>query len=78
MNPTLSPPSSSLAKGSEEDTKNPYKDKGSALYNREGLVRYILCACQNMSKRGGLRDKPSKYVSHSPPIKSTHGTNESY
>jgi len=28
------------------------------LWNREGLLRYILCCCQN--ERGGLRDKPSK------------------
>jgi protein farnesyltransferase subunit beta len=31
-----------------------------ALYSREGLIRYILCACQDTGKRGGLRDKPSK------------------
>ncbi|RKF82890.1 Protein farnesyltransferase subunit beta [Golovinomyces cichoracearum] len=30
-----------------------------SLYNREGLIRYILCCCQDLSKRGGLRDKPS-------------------
>ncbi|KAI6245499.1 Protein farnesyltransferase subunit beta [Erysiphe necator] len=30
-----------------------------SLYSREGLIRYILCCCQDMSKRGGLRDKPS-------------------
>ncbi|KAH9216430.1 terpenoid cyclases/protein prenyltransferase alpha-alpha toroid [Leptodontidium sp. 2 PMI_412] len=29
------------------------------LYSREGLIRYILCCCQDQSKRGGLRDKPS-------------------
>ncbi|KUJ21780.1 CaaX farnesyltransferase-like protein beta subunit Ram1 [Mollisia scopiformis] len=29
------------------------------LYSREGLIRYILCCCQEQSKRGGLRDKPS-------------------
>ncbi|PBP27932.1 prenyltransferase and squalene oxidase [Diplocarpon rosae] len=29
------------------------------LFSREGLVRYILCCCQDQSKRGGLRDKPS-------------------
>lgn len=28
------------------------------LYSREGLIRYILCCCQN--PRGGLRDKPGK------------------
>ncbi|KAI1039378.1 hypothetical protein LB505_002748 [Fusarium chuoi] len=34
--------------------------KGS-LFSRDGLIRYILCCCQDQSKRGGLRDKPSKY-----------------
>ncbi|CZR57062.1 related to RAM1-protein farnesyltransferase, beta subunit [Phialocephala subalpina] len=29
------------------------------LYSREGLIRYILCCCQDQTKRGGLRDKPS-------------------
>ena len=28
------------------------------LWSREGMVRYILCACQG--KFGGLRDKPEK------------------
>jgi protein farnesyltransferase subunit beta len=32
------------------------------LYSAEGLARYILCCCQ--APHGGLRDKPSKYVSH--------------
>lgn len=31
------------------------------LYSREGLIRYILCCCQDLGRRGGLRDKPSKY-----------------
>ncbi|KAK0385321.1 hypothetical protein NLU13_7797 [Sarocladium strictum] len=31
-----------------------------ALFSRDGLIRYILCCCQDQSKRGGLRDKPSK------------------
>lgn len=30
-----------------------------SLYSREGLIRYILCCCQDQTKRGGLRDKPS-------------------
>ncbi|KAJ8064484.1 hypothetical protein OCU04_006818 [Sclerotinia nivalis] len=29
------------------------------LYSREGLIRYILCCCQDTGSRGGLRDKPS-------------------
>lgn len=31
-----------------------------SLYSREGLIRYILCCCQDQTKRGGLRDKPYK------------------
>ncbi|KAL2176164.1 terpenoid cyclases/protein prenyltransferase alpha-alpha toroid [Thermothelomyces heterothallicus CBS 202.75] len=31
-----------------------------SLFNREGLIRYILCCCQDQTKRGGLRDKPGK------------------
>jgi len=34
-------------------------DSAGDLYSREGLIRYILCCCQDTSKRGGLRDKPS-------------------
>lgn len=30
------------------------------IYSREGLIRYILCCAQDQSKRGGMRDKPSK------------------
>lgn len=30
-----------------------------SLFSREGLIRYILCCCQDQ-KRGGLRDKPGK------------------
>lgn len=30
------------------------------LFSRNGLIRYILTCCQDLSKRGGLRDKPSK------------------
>jgi hypothetical protein len=30
------------------------------LFSREGLIRYILCCCQQPG--GGLRDKPSKLV----------------
>ncbi|KAK3303427.1 terpenoid cyclases/protein prenyltransferase alpha-alpha toroid [Chaetomium strumarium] len=31
-----------------------------SLFSREGLIRYILCCCQDQSRRGGLRDKPGK------------------
>ncbi|KAI1387428.1 terpenoid cyclases/Protein prenyltransferase [Hypoxylon trugodes] len=30
------------------------------IYSREGLIRYILCCAQDQSKKGGMRDKPSK------------------
>lgn len=33
----------------------------SSLFSREALIRYIMTCCQDLSKRGGLRDKPSKY-----------------
>ena len=33
-----------------------------SLFHREGLIRYILCCCQDHGKRGGLRDKPNKSV----------------
>lgn len=31
-----------------------------SLFSREGLIRYILCCCQDLPRRGGLRDKPGK------------------
>ena len=34
--------------------------QGNSLYSRDGLIRYILACCQ--SEKGGLRDKPRKYV----------------
>lgn len=40
-------------------TLPPYEQ---SLYSREGLIRYIMCCCQDLSKRGGLRDKPGRYV----------------
>lgn len=39
----------------------PLEQVDDSLFNRNGLIRYIFCCCQDMSKRGGLRDKPSKY-----------------
>ncbi|KAJ9151414.1 Protein farnesyltransferase subunit beta [Pleurostoma richardsiae] len=33
---------------------------GQSLFSREGLIRYILCCCQDQTKRGGLRDKPGR------------------
>ncbi|KAI1380329.1 terpenoid cyclases/Protein prenyltransferase [Hypoxylon crocopeplum] len=40
------------ANGSDIDIHN--------IYSREGLIRYILGCTQEHSKRGGMRDKPSK------------------
>lgn len=31
-----------------------------SIMSREGIIRYILCCCQDQTKRGGLRDKPSR------------------
>ncbi|KAK0709698.1 terpenoid cyclases/protein prenyltransferase alpha-alpha toroid [Lasiosphaeria miniovina] len=31
-----------------------------SLFSREGLIRYILCCCQDLTRKGGLRDKPGK------------------
>lgn len=31
-----------------------------SLYHRNGLIRYIHSCCQDLPKRGGMRDKPSK------------------
>lgn len=42
--------------GAGHDTQSSVR----SLYSREGLIRYILCCCQDQSKRGGLRDKPSQ------------------
>lgn len=33
-----------------------------SLYSREGLIRWTMCCCQDLSKRGGLRDKPGRCV----------------
>lgn len=41
-----------------------------SLYSREGLIRYTMCCCQDLSKRGGLRDKPGRYVNYFPPSRS--------
>jgi protein farnesyltransferase subunit beta len=41
-------------------TKTRLPPADESLFSREGLVRYILCCCQDQTKRGGLRDKPGK------------------
>jgi prenyltransferase beta subunit len=53
----------SLSGPSEGETRSADQqlaDIGS-LFSRNGLIRYILCCCQDLTRRGGLRDKPSKY-----------------
>ncbi|ATY59604.1 Terpenoid cylases prenyltransferase alpha-alpha toroid [Cordyceps militaris] len=52
----LSGPSSGEARSADQQAA----DTGS-LFSRDGLIRYILCCCQDQTLRGGLRDKPSKY-----------------
>ncbi|KAK1836638.1 protein farnesyltransferase subunit beta [Podospora conica] len=44
--------------GASASTKLPVASE--SLFNREGLIRYILCCCQDQGRRGGLRDKPGK------------------
>ncbi|PKS11495.1 hypothetical protein jhhlp_003259 [Lomentospora prolificans] len=47
--------------GSDDQTSaNAFPAAKQSLFNREGLIRYILCCCQDDSNRGGLRDKPGK------------------
>ncbi|KIH87226.1 protein farnesyltransferase subunit beta [Sporothrix brasiliensis 5110] len=45
----------SLQRSSDGVPKPPH-----SLFSREGLIRYILCCCQDETKRGGLRDKPGR------------------
>ncbi|KAM3535262.1 hypothetical protein MY4038_001503 [Beauveria bassiana] len=52
----LSGPRSGEARSADQQVA----DTGS-LFSRNGLIRYILCCCQDQTPRGGLRDKPSKY-----------------
>ncbi|KUI53568.1 Protein farnesyltransferase subunit beta [Cytospora mali] len=44
----------------QPDRKRKLPRHGQSLYSREGLIRYIMCCCQDQSKRGGLRDKPGR------------------
>jgi protein farnesyltransferase subunit beta len=41
-------------------TKTTLPPADESLFSREGLIRYIICCCQDQTKRGGLRDKPGK------------------
>jgi len=52
------PPSGDSNPLSQEPSKVKQKNCERFLYSREGLIRYILCCCQDTSRRGGLRDKP--------------------
>ncbi|RDL39597.1 uncharacterized protein BP5553_03937 [Venustampulla echinocandica] len=56
----LEGPSPSHSSSESYSIKKPALEAlGRSLYSREGLIRYILCCCQDETKRGGLRDKPS-------------------
>jgi protein farnesyltransferase subunit beta len=37
----------------------PGLEPGKDLWNREALIRYLLCCCQQPGKKGGMRDKPT-------------------
>lgn len=43
-----------------EPAVHPPMQADDSLFSRNGLIRYILCCGQDLSKRGGMRDKPSK------------------
>ncbi|RCI15829.1 hypothetical protein L249_2779 [Ophiocordyceps polyrhachis-furcata BCC 54312] len=49
------------AGAASQEADRQYMHEDDSLFNRNGLIRYVLCCCQDMSDRGGLRDKPSKY-----------------
>ena len=50
---------SSSSDGADSSSQSFTQSASTSLYNREGLIRYILCCCQ--AEDGGLRDKPGKY-----------------
>ncbi|KAF5134521.1 Protein farnesyltransferase subunit beta [Metarhizium anisopliae] len=45
----------------DQHADHPLTQADNSLFSRNGLIRYIFCCCQDLSRRGGLRDKPSKY-----------------
>ncbi|CAK7226054.1 CAAX farnesyltransferase (FTase) subunit beta [Sporothrix bragantina] len=47
-------------KRSTNSTGGSFPSPSQSLFSREGLIRYILCCCQDQTKRGGLRDKPGR------------------
>jgi prenyltransferase beta subunit len=49
----------SPAPGDADEQQCPVVDLNS-LYDREGLIRYIMTCGQDHSSRGGMRDKPSR------------------
>jgi protein farnesyltransferase subunit beta len=51
-------PATAAATATKTNHKLPPAEE--TLFSREGLIRYILCCCQDQTKRGGLRDKPGK------------------
>lgn len=61
----MSGSAASLGQPDRKGTLPPYEQ---SLYSREGLVRYTMCCCQDLSKRGGLRDKPGRCVVYFPQL----------
>ncbi|POR34414.1 Protein farnesyltransferase subunit beta [Tolypocladium paradoxum] len=44
-----------------EPADHPPMQANDSFFSRNALIRYILCCAQDLSARGGMRDKPSKY-----------------
>lgn len=57
----LNGPQNEVSAGLSGELEPENKGVLGSLWSREGLARYILTCCQAM--RGGLRDKPGRYVS---------------
>ena len=57
---TTAAASSAAAAATATTTSSNLPPADESLFSREGLIRYILCCCQDETKRGGLRDKPGK------------------
>ncbi|CAN8098096.1 unnamed protein product [Discula destructiva] len=51
---------SAAAPAGEPGRKRKLAPYQQSLYSREGLIRYTMCCCQDLTKRGGLRDKPGR------------------
>ncbi|KAK3333480.1 terpenoid cyclases/protein prenyltransferase alpha-alpha toroid [Cercophora scortea] len=56
----LSPAASASAGQVDNSARAGLPPVSESLFSKEGLIRYILCCCQDQTKRGGLRDKPGR------------------